>query len=421
MSIGTEVAVDRVPTVVARLRRTGLELVYIVSGFLVAIGWFIVLVTLISLGLGLSITFVGLPILALTMSIWVAAADWERLRAQLLGISVPRPYRPVLGGSVLSRAWARTKDPAVWADLAYLILLFPVSIATFVGAVTAVGVPLSAIAVPAFYLSGSHVEVVGTHIDTAWKAVVAPLVGLALLPLVPTVVHALALVHRFLVQQLLGPRRSAQLSLQVEELSRSRSEAVAAAVAERRRIERDLHDGGQQRLTALALDLGMARAKLDSDPETARRLVGQAHEEAKLALADLRNLARGIHPAILADRGLDAALSAIAGRSPIPVEIDVMLPRRPSLTIESVAYFVVVEALTNVAKHAHAVSATVRVYEQESRIVVEIDDDGRGGAQFEHDGGLEGLATRVASVDGVLTLASPPGGPTKVRAVLPCA
>jgi signal transduction histidine kinase len=371
--------------------RTLPELAYIVSSFALAIGWFVVLVTLLSLGLGLSITLVGLPILAVTVRLWVAGADLER-----------------------------TKDAAVWADLLYLVLLFPLSLASFAGALIAIGLPLSAIAAPFSYLGGTHLTIGNVRVDATWKAALAPLVGLVLLPLGVALVHALALVHGLFVRELLGMRRSARLSLQVEELSRSRSEAVAAAVAERRRIERDLHDGGQQRLTALALDLGMARAKLDSDPETARLLVAEAHEEAKLALAELRNLARGIHPAILTDRGLDAALSALAARSPVPVEIDVVLPRRPTLAIESVAYFIALEALANVAKHARASTVAVRVRELEGQVVVEVEDDGRGGARIEPGGGLEGLATRIGTVDGTLTVTSPAGGPTTVRAVLPC-
>jgi signal transduction histidine kinase len=403
-----------------RAERALPELAFILTSFALGVFWFIALVILLTLGAGLAITLIGLPILAGTMALWVAGADLERWRARvLLKLSVARPYRPRLSPSLLGRAWERARDLAVWADLLYFALLFPLSIATFVAATVAVAFPIAGVTAPLAYALGAEATI-GFRIDSGWKAALAALLGLALLPLAPYVVHALALVHGFMLEHLLGIRPAARLSLQVEELSRSRSEAVAAAVAERRRIERDLHDGGQQRLTALALDLGMARVKLESDPEAAHRLVAEAHEEAKLALADLRNLARGIHPAILTDRGLDAALSALAGRSPVPVDFDVDVPRRPSLTIESVAYFVVLEALANVAKHAGATSVAVRVQQDDGQLVVEVADDGRGGARLERDGGLEGLATRVASVDGSLTLSSPEGGPTIVRAVLPC-
>ena len=177
----------------------------------------------------------------------------------------------------------------------------------------------------------------------------------------------------------------------------------------------------QQRLTALAIDLGRARAKLDSDPEAAKALVEQAHEDAKQALAELRNLARGIHPAILTDRGLDAALSALAARAVTPVDISVQMERRPAPAIESTAYFVVAEALANASKHAAASQLYVRVRQADDLLVVEVEDNGLGGAHSEPGGGLEGLTTRVATVDGAIAITSPDGGPTIVRAELPCA
>jgi signal transduction histidine kinase len=194
---------------------------------------------------------------------------------------------------------------------------------------------------------------------------------------------------------------------------------VDAAEDERRRIERDLHDGAQQRLVALAMDLGMAREKLRTDPQAATELVGEAHEEAKRALAELRDLARGIHPAVLADRGLDAAISALAARSPVPVGVDVATGRLPG-PVESTAYFVVAEALTNAAKHARAGELAVRIARQGDLLVVEVTDDGAGGADPARGNGLRGLADRVAAIDGRLTVTSPPGGPTLVRAELPC-
>ena len=221
--------------------------------------------------------------------------------------------------------------------------------------------------------------------------------------MLPWILGLLAAAHGWTVRSLLG-RRSAE---RVEQLTRQRTEAVDAAVSERRRIERDLHDGAQQRLTALAMDLGRARAKLDSDPEGARVLIEQAHEDSKQALAELRNLARGIHPAILTDRGLDAALSALAAKSPVPVEISVEIDVRPSAAIESTAYFVVAEALTNGAKHADATRFRVRVWKHEDTLIVEVHDDGVGGAHLEPGGGLEGLMTRVATVDGTLSVSSP--------------
>jgi signal transduction histidine kinase len=167
------------------------------------------------------------------------------------------------------------------------------------------------------------------------------------------------------------------------------------------------------------MDLGMARAKLETDPAAATALVGEAHEEAKRALAELRDLARGIHPAVLADRGLDAAISALAARSPVPVGVDVATGRLPD-PVESAAYFVVAEALTNAAKHARAAEISVRISRHRDLLIVEVIDDGAGGADPARGSGLRGLADRVAAVDGQLTVTSPPGGPTVIRAELPC-
>ena len=216
---------------------------------------------------------------------------------------------------------------------------------------------------------------------------------------------------------LLEPGERERLSARVDTLEETRAGMVAAADAERRRIERDLHDGAQQRLVSLAMTLG--RAKVAEDPAHTRRLVDEAHGEAKEALIELRNLARGIHPGVLTDLGLDAAVSALAARCPVPVAVDVDLPRRAGPGIEAIAYFVVAEALTNVAKHADATRAWLTAEFQGDRLVVEILDNGRGGAD-PAGSGLAGLRDRVRAVDGDLTLASPPGHGTTLRVELPC-
>jgi len=398
------------------------DTVYILSGFVLAIVWWSLLVTLLATGLGLLVTLIGIPILVASLYLWIWIADTERWRANaLLRTDVPRPYRTVVGQGTLRRTWERTKDPAVWRDLVYLLFVFfPLAIATFVIAVVTWSVPLALVASPVTYRFGGSIQFGDTsrfNVDTLPEAAGGALIGLVLLAMVPWVLGLLAAAHAFTVRTLLGRRSSER----VEQLTRQRTEAVDAAVAERRRIERDLHDGAQQRLTALAIDLGRARAKLDSDPEAARELVEQAHEDSKQALAELRNLARGIHPAILTDRGLDAALSALAARSSVPVEISVDLGERPSVAVESTAYFVVAEALTNATKHAAATRLEVRIRREEGVVVVEIEDNGVGGARIEPGGGLEGLTTRVATVDGTLTISSPAGGPTIVRAEVPCA
>ena len=219
---------------------------------------------------------------------------------------------------------------------------------------------------------------------------------------------------------LLGPSRADELEHRVEQLAKTRAGAVDAADAERRRLERDLHDGTQQRLVSLAINLGMARAQV-STAEEARQAIADAHEEAKSALAELRDLIRGLHPAVLEDRGLDAALSGVTARMPIPVRLTVDLQRRPAPVIEAVAYFVVSEGLANIVKHAQASQAEVVVSRAGDRLHIIVTDDGVGGADPARGTGLTGLAKRAASVDGTFEIVSPHGGPTLLTVDLPCA
>jgi signal transduction histidine kinase len=237
----------------------------------------------------------------------------------------------------------------------------------------------------------------------------------------PAVVRVVPLAEAALGRWLLGPSRASRLSTEVSRLSQARSLAVASAEAERRRIERDLHDGLQPQLVNLALDLGLARSRLRSDPGAAQSIIDRAHEEAKRAAGDLRNLVRGIHPSVLDERGLDAALSALVASCSVPVAVNVSLPRRPAQAVETTAYYVVAEAVTNVSKHAQARKAAVRIGYDGDALRVTVEDDGRGGACLDPGGGLAGLAARVASLDGTFQLSSPDGGPTRIEAMIPCA
>jgi len=402
---------------------------YLVLTLFVGTFWFAVLVTGVSVGLGLVIIWVGLPVLAATLLVARVGARAERaLIRATLGVDIASPYRPPRRGSAWQHALALLTDPATWKDLVYLLLLMPLGVVWTVLVTVAWSIPIGLISAPAWYRvppgAQASLFTVGDTplvvIDTLGEALLALAAGLLLLAVVPPVVRALATGHAAIARGLLGPGGGA-LAERVQTLEATRARAMEASAVERRRIERDLHDGAQQRLVALAMDLGMAREKFATDPDAARSLVDEAHQEAKRALAELRDLARGIHPAVLTDRGLDAALSALAARSPVPVDVRVDLDRRPPESVESIAYFVVAEALTNVAKHAAATEATVRVGRGGGRVVVEVSDDGVGGADLHGGSGLTGLADRVAGVDGRLTVTSPPGGPTVVRAELPAA
>jgi signal transduction histidine kinase len=241
-------------------------------------------------------------------------------------------------------------------------------------------------------------------------------------PVAPRLARWVTQADESLAGALLGPGRREELAQRVESLSRSRADLVAAANAERRRIERDLHDGAQQRLVSLAMNLGMARERFESESEPVRQALAAAHDEALLALTEVREFIRGLHPAVLSDRGLDAALSGLAARAPLPVRLRVDVPKPASPGVEAVAYFIVSEAITNVVKHARATQATVTVTRAGDILRVAVTDDGRGGAvPAAGDGtGLRGLTQRAAAVDGTLSIDSPPGGPTTITAELPC-
>ncbi len=397
--------------------------VFLLLSFGLGLFWFIVLVTLVSTGAGMAITLVGLPLLLFTMVLWTYGARVERWRvAVLLGVSIPSPYRSWPASPWLSRLRAFVMDPAVWRDVLYLVLLFPIGVAEFVILVVAVSVPLGALTLPLYVWaipSEAAPNIGSVRFDTVPEALALAAIGVPLLLLMPYVLRGVAKGHAMLARALLGPGQ-ADLAARVDQLGSSRTRVLDEALRERRRIERDLHDGIQQQLTALALDLGMAREKLEVDEAGGAALVAKAHEESKAALAGLRDLIRGISPAILADRGLDAAVSALAARCPVPVELDIDLPRRLPEVVETTAYFVVAESLTNIARHSGATEARVSARMVDRDVVVEVWDNGGGSAQPRPGSGLAGLADRAAGLDGRLIVDSPPGGPTLVCAELPC-
>lgn len=390
--------------------------------FVVGLFWFVVLVTLISTGLGLAITLVGLPLLAGTMYVWIYGAKFERSRiGALLGESIADPYAPPTTDGKWERFRSRLLHRHTWFDLLYLLVLFPVGVAEFVIATVVVTVPFSLLLVPSYYWIGAGPQIPGWQIDTLAEAALLSLVGLPLTILIPYVFVGIGRGHAWFARQLLGKNREAELEARVDRLSDSRSRAVDVSVAELRRIERDLHDGAQPRLVKLSMDLGMAKEKFDSDPEAARNLVESAHEEAKRAMTEIRNLARGIHPAVLTDRGLNDAISALAGQTPVDVEVESRLDQRLPAAVESTAYFIVAEALTNIARHSNANHARIAMRLDGDTLIIDINDDGIGGADPSRGTGLAGMSDRAAALDGSVTITSPAGGPTNIHVELPCA
>ncbi|MGV9298603.1 sensor histidine kinase [Amycolatopsis sp. NPDC003676] len=246
-------------------------------------------------------------------------------------------------------------------------------------------------------------------------------VGILLLCALPWTARAAARAEARLASGLLGPSQAQRLQERVDQLAVSRTDLIEAVDTERRRIERDLHDGTQQRLVSLAVNLGLAIATRPDLPSDAREVIEKAHLEAKEAIAELDDLVRGLHPAVLEDRGLDAALSGLAARTPLPVRLRVNLEERMAPKVESVAYFVISEALTNATKHANAMRAEVTVRQVGEVLRVRVTDDGLGGADASSGSGLTGLAKRVGSLDGAFRVSSPVGGPTTITAELPCA
>ena len=404
--------------------RTWLSLAYVVLGLPFGILTFTVTVVGLSLGVGLVPLFlIGLVVLWVTVQLVRGMAVMERARATLfLDVDLPGRPRELVGeGSALRRGWRRFTSRGTWKEIAYCLLLLPIGTVFFSLVVTLWSVALAGVLLPAYGYALPGGEVASwLHWSSSAEVWTGFAVGVLALLVAPGVTQGLAAAELAMVRALLTPSGAELLTAKVSSLTESRARVVDAADAERRRIERDLHDGTQQHLVSLAMNLGMAKEKLDSDPEAARQLVADAHQQAKDSITELRNVIRGVYPAVLTDRGLDAALSALAVRSPVPVRLQVDLPRRPNPTAEAIAYFVVSESLTNVARHSGARSATVYVEQSGDRLKLAIVDDGRGGAVEAAGSGLTGLRDRVAAVDGRFTLTSPPGGGTTIAVEVPC-
>ncbi|MFF7596375.1 sensor histidine kinase [Streptomyces mirabilis] len=363
-------------------RQTWKEIAHLLANLPVSIFGFVYVVTLVSTGAGLAVTVIGLPLLAGGLRGGRLLGRMERARARkLLGVRIDEPSPiPVRGTGFFAWLWSSLRDSVAWRTVLYDFIRLPWGIVTF--------------------------TITLTSLFLLW-------------PVLPFLARGLTNVDRAMVRGLLSP--SDELERRIAELESDRGVVVDTAAADLRRIERDLHDGAQARLVNLAMGLGLAKEKIleGQADETVAAMVDEAHGEVKLALQELRDLARGIHPAVLTDRGLDAALSSIASRCTVPVKVTADLPTRPAAAIEGIAYFTVSELLQNVSKHSGARSASVDVWRTDERLLIQVQDDGRGGAALDGGTGMAGLADRLGAVDGLFVIDSPPGGPTTITAELP--
>ncbi|MBA3263456.1 MAG: sensor domain-containing protein [Thermoleophilaceae bacterium] len=395
---------------------------YLLVAGLLGVTEFVFLVTAISLGVGLAITLIGIPILILSVYAWGGLAEGERrIIAALTGTIIPNPYRPVTeGASRWGRLRARLADPATWKDLTFLLLQFPFGLVAFIVTVVVLSIGIHGVALPLWYWAvPGGVDYGFFRVDELWEALVMlPLGAVALLVGIPAL-SALGRLYTGYAEVLLGSNVDPAVTAQMTDLRDARSRIIEAADSERRRIERDLHDGAQQRLVALALTLRMAEKRAAEGDAEATELVRRAGDEAGLALKELRDLARGIHPAILTNRGLPAALDDLAGRASLPVEVVAAPGERLPDQVEAAAYFVVSECLANIDKHAQATTATVAVTPRDGDLLVTVTDDGVGGAALGDGSGLQGLQDRVGALDGTLAVESTPGKGTQVRATIP--
>lgn len=415
----------------ATWRQIGSDLAYILPGFFVSLASFTALVALFTLGLSTLIIWVGLPVLVacLATARWFADINRAALR-RWAGEIPPVHYRNQHKYSV-SGMFKNLADPQLWKDFIHgFLVTFPLRTATFCVAITVLAAALGGLTQwfwMGFLPEGntSLAQLIGLDIylgvspETAesWLGLAY---GAVLLLLLPFITHLLAVADAALTRTLLT-NETAALRARSEELAASRAQVVSEEASTLRKIERDLHDGPQQRLIRMQMDVEAAQRRMATDPEAARKLMDGALEQSREALAELRQLSRGIAPPLLADRGLRTAVESLASKSTLPVAVTGNLAPNVRITesAENAAYFVVSEALANVAKHAGANQAAITVNTSPTELLLEVKDDGGGGAHVGKGHGLAGLVDRLAGVDGSLEVVSPDGGPTSLRASIP--
>jgi signal transduction histidine kinase len=383
-------------------------------------------VSMVALALA-PVPFLGLALAPWTMTLVRMRADLERRRASRIGVLITRPYHPppekAMAGGWQRFRWTVT-DPATWRDLAWLLP----------GAIVGFALGTIAVLVPLYGLVGLTLTPLWIWLATDWygygaiwsvdsfgEGLLCLPQGAAILAAGLWVAPLLRRVDALFARLFLAPTTAAELRLRVTQLTVTRADTVDAQAAELRRIERDLHDGVQARLVSLRMVIGMADTLIDRNPAQAHKLLAEARESSGTALVELRHLVRGIHPPVLAERGLGGAVRALTLSLPVPIAVDIDLPGRPDTPVESAAYFAVAEALTNMIRHSRAHTGSVSLRHADGALTMVVTDDGEGGADPAAGTGLRGIERRLAAFDGTMALSSPPGGPTVITMELPCA
>ncbi|GAB3650594.1 sensor histidine kinase [Glycomyces tarimensis] len=415
------------------VRQLGIDTAYNLSSFPIALPAFVISVVGFALGIGTAVIWIGVPVMAATLLTMrgLAAAG----RAQIPFVirrEVPKPrYKTAKAGSSALRRFLTTlTDGQSWLNLLWAVTIFPVAVAAFaitiawwVATIGTLLYPLYAWIIMAATGGGQQ----GPEYATRWLgwgdsylavSVLTVIGGLIMMLLLPLVVRGCALAQGWIGKGMLTSLSS--LHERIDELAESRDAATSAEADALRRIERDIHDGPQQRLVSLGMELARVKRQMQANPEAAQQTLEEAISQTRDTINELRALSRGIAPPILTDRGLEAALAALAARSMVPVELETSLHGRYRSTVESTVYFVVAEALTNISKHSQASHASVSVDDWGDRLVVSVGDNGIGGAHLSKGHGLSGLTDRIKAAEGEWTIDSPEGGPTVIVAEVPC-
>jgi signal transduction histidine kinase len=412
----------------AWLRRLGRDSAYALTSLPLAVLAVVLVAVLVSVGAGLALLLLGLPILALGLVTARGFAYLERRRlARLLGTPMVHPqYRKAEPGDhALRRITTAARDSQSWLDVVWTIVaVFTATLAWSIAATwwaTALGGTTYGIweqTIPRGTDPVTLASLLGFGDSERADILVITVIGVVALLTLPLALRGAALLHSTLGRDLLCGR--AELQQQVRRSEAGRSAGRVAEAESLRRLERDIHDGPQQRLVRLSMDLGRARAQFDQDPDKARKTLDGALNQARETVEELRSLSRGIAPPVLVDRGLEAALREAVTRSAVPTTLSFEAPENLPAHIESAVYFITAECLTNVARHSGALSARVSVEVRDGQVLLVVEDDGNGGAMPTPEGGLAGLAQRARAADGLLDITSPRGGPTVIRTELPC-